>query len=330
MLMKDIKLDNIRYSPLKKSSSKNKYSYISYLNDDDEIQNIVFQCNQMKIYDFSKNEKGLYSITFEVSDYMYNFIESIDNKIKTDIKELVENKKAKYMYRPSVNITYDLDVKYSDEYFKKHVLNTSETQVDSEHQYDHFERLRSKDPSSNSHVSLSEDNNFEGKHTSPSSKSHALSENDLQTTHNLVDLETKKELKVENQEVVDKKKLLKCKVGNITNLIVFDQYKKLYDDEQNILKLLDSQKYAIPIIECLGVWITENEIGLTWVCHNIKVISSITKKYFFVEENNKILSDDSDTFQSFSMRNWETKLPKKIFEKVESDNTEKNIQFLTN
>jgi hypothetical protein len=220
LLVKDIFLDNIRYSPIKKSLNDNRYSYITYLNGEDEIQNIVVQCKQMNILEMYKNEKGHYHITFQLSSYMKSFLESFEEKVKSDILQFKNN--SDLNFRTSVN-----------------------------------------------------------------------EENSVFT--------------------------FKCKIGHIGNLVVFDQYKKLYDEESEIIKLLKNEnQMVIPIIECLGLWISnENEAGLTWICHHLKVIQSSTlfRKYLFIDEDdldNIAGNSSEDTMDSF--RRWKKNLPEKNVE----------------
>lgn len=235
LLVKDINLDNIRYSTIKKSSNENRYSFITYLNNEDEIQNIVLQCKQMYINEISKNEKGHYYISFHLNYYMKSFLEKIEEKIKSDIKQFKNDKEIRF--RSTI---------------------------------------------------------------------------------------------VENNENL----YFKCKIGHISNLVVFDQYKKLYDDESEILKLLKiANQSVIPIIECLGLWISnDHEAGLTWICHHIKVIQNNTlfRKYLFIEENsedesninvlnegNIQISNNSNLVyleQSSSFRDWKKNLPEKTFD----------------
>lgn len=219
LLVKDIFLDNIRYSPIKKSPNDNRYSYITYLNADDEIQNIVVQCKQMNILEMYKNDKGHYHINFQLSTYMKSFLESFEEKIKSDIL---------------------------------HFKNNS-------------------------------DLNF---------RSSIIEENNVYS--------------------------FKCKIGHISNLVVFDQYKKLYDDESEIIRLLkNDNQMVIPIIECLGLWISnENEAGLTWMCHHLKVIQSSTlfRKYLFIDEDDFTGNNNSSEETIDSFRRWKKNLPEKNIE----------------
>lgn len=233
LLVKDIQFENIRYSTIKKSTNENRYSYITYLNTEDEIQNIVLQCKQMYVNEFYKNEKGHYYITFHLNYYMKSFIEKIEEKIKSDIQQFKNDKEIK---------------------FRSSIVHDNE---------------------------------------------------------NL---------------------FFKCKIGHISNLVVFDQYKKLYDDEDEIIKLLKiANQTVIPIIECLGLWISnEHEAGLTWICHHVKVLHNNTlfRKYLFVEENSEGEKDCDDESgeripegsglvyleQSNTFRDWKKNLPEKTFE----------------
>jgi hypothetical protein len=219
LLVKDIFLDNIRYSPIKKSHNDNRYSYITYLNTDDEIQNIVVQCKQMNILEIYKNEKAHYHINFQLSTYMKSFLEAFEEKVKTDILQFKNNSELK---------------------FRSSIVEDGSTYT------------------------------------------------------------------------------FKSKIGHISNLVVFDQYKKLYDDENEIIKLLKNEnQVVIPIIECLGLWISnENEAGLTWICHHLKVIQSSTlfRKYLFIDEDDMESTNNSseDTVDSF--RRWKKNLPEKNVE----------------
>ncbi len=188
LLVKDIFLDNIRYSPIKKSSNENRYSYITYLNNDDEIQNIIFQTKQMNLLELYKNEKGTYYINFQLSNELLNFLIKFEEKVKQDIQ------------------TFNCDIDY---------------------------KFRS-----------------------------SFSQSEMS---------------------------FKCKVGHISNLVVFDQYKKMYEEENEIIKLLKQpNQLVVPILECLGLWISnQNEVGLTWICHHIKVIQNNTlfRKYLFIDDD---------------------------------------------
>jgi hypothetical protein len=187
LLVKDIFLDNIRYSPIKKSSNENRYSYITYLNNDDEIQNIIFQTKQMNLLELYKNERGTYYINFQLSNELLNFLIKFEEKVKQDIQ------------------TFNCDIDY---------------------------KFRS-----------------------------SFSQHDMS---------------------------FKSKVGHISNLVVFDQYKKMYEEENEIIKLLKQpNQVVVPILECLGLWISnQNEVGLTWICHHIKVIQNNTlfRKYLFIDD----------------------------------------------
>lgn len=212
LLMKDIYLDNIRYSPLKKSVNNNRYSFITYLNKENEMQNIIVQCKQMCVKEISKNEKNNYSIVFEISDSSQKFIEAIDEKVKSDILKFDSHKK--YRFRPSIK-----DCEF------------------------------------------------------------------------------------------------RCKIGHISNLVVFDQFKKMYEEENEILYVLKKENQeVVPIIECLGLWISsDNEVGITWICHHIKILPSNTlfKRYLFIDENNdKSESDESDQEnEPEAYRQWRKNLP---------------------
>lgn len=194
LLVKDIILENIRYSPIKKSSNENRYSYITYLNVDDEIQNIIFQTKQMNLLELYKNEKDTYYISFQLSNELLNFLIKFEEKVKQDIQ------------------TFNSDVDY---------------------------KFRSSFCESNMSF--------------------------------------------------------KSKIGHISNLVVFDQYKKMYEEENEIIKLLKQpNQIVVPILECLGLWISNrNEVGLTWICHHIKVIQNNTlfRKYLFIDDN----VDENDT-----------------------------------
>lgn len=213
LLVKDILLENIRYSPIKKSSNDNKYSYITYLNNDDEIQNIIFQTKQMNLLELYKNEKNMYYINFQLSNELLNFLIKFEDKVKQDIQS----------FNSSIDYTFRSSFKENDSSFK-------------------------------------------------------------------------------------------AKIGHISNLVVFDHYKKMYEEESEIIRLLKQpNQVVVPIIECLGLWISnQNEVGLTWICHHLKVIQNNTlfRKYLFIDDDVDE-SENSNENQQYEKSNNDTNAKQK-------------------
>jgi hypothetical protein len=312
LLAKDIRLQNIRYSPLKRSSNKNRYSLISYFNDEDgELQSLIFQAKQMNVFELSVNEKSLYSISFEANDSLKKFIKSFEQKVQNDIVLF----KSKHKDHTS-NISDSADTLHAAELensgsFGQEDPNDSKDPKDVICiKSDVIEPPVDKTPKVNEIIqsdgtsestTQNEDQQIYGKESFTSfQKKNVLLSNEsrkssTQKSNSIQSYNFRSSLTKES-----KTNIFKCRIGRLSNLVVFDQYRKLYDDEQDIIKMLKNPSIlAIPIIECVGLWISnENEYGLSWVCHHIKVIqnSTLFKRYLFV-------SDDSDEEQEFLSEN---------------------------
>lgn len=361
LLIKDINFDNIRYSPIKKSSTQNRYSYITYFNQEEEIQNVVIQSRQMNILELSKNEKGHYHITFQLNSYMKNFLEKFEQKIN---KDLLQFRSEKLYKSTKENKTDESETNIQNIYTNEDQrdsrpasLYKSENSLPSEFS----EGKKNSSPPNKHSVSFQSQNEYDyedysfrlqrkmdEKYSQPIEKmsvnpknSTVLENLSIETESGILPIDFQKNSVISGPAAalsnpsksledrasetkgfrldqapsspsansVQKKSYkfrssiseynnhfsIKCKIGHISNLVVFDQYKKMYDEESEIIKLLKiPNAVVVPIIECLGLWISnEDEAGISWICHHVKVIQSNTlfKKYLFIDEN----SDESDS-----------------------------------
>jgi len=205
----ELNIENIEYSPFKSTNIKNKvknisesyYSNIYHFTDiDEKRENLKFTTDYIKIKQLDKY------ITFDLKENtkLCNFIEKIENKVKKDIKN---------------------------------VINISHIQFDD-----------------------LEDNQLHN----PPTDIQTLTENSVNYNENLSQYKFYK-----NQSILFNKDL-KCKVGNLEDLFVYDYNFNLIDNPNRIQELIYKNINVKANLTCVGLWIYKKQYGLTWLCSQIQ------------------------------------------------------------
>lgn len=373
LLVRDIKISNLRYSPIKRSSNSNRYSLISYINEEHEMQSLIVQCKQMNIAEISINDKGHYSIVFELTDQTRKFLTNLEQKIKGDVvsfkgnngqeqqnflqdgsKIIQTSNKTRNSSKVVKNMGQDVDRGEGagrDQDVDRGEGAGSGEGVGRDQDVDRGEGVgRDKDvdrgegAGRGQGVGVSTGSGQDGEY-SLQKKDAVVVQNSIYSLPTATDY---KDHSLDTNEYFckqksifrfrsciqgDSKKKLKCRIGTLSNLVVFDQYRKLYEDEKEILKILKNPNVmAVPIIECVGLWISnDNEYGLSWVCHHIKIIqnSTLFKKYLFIsddessfteeeeedDDNEKDTAEKEGSFaENSNFRSWAKNLPLKTMQ----------------
>jgi hypothetical protein len=113
--------------------------------------------------------------------------------------------------------------------------------------------------------------------------SHIQSEiiDDNQLHNPPTDIQTLTENSVMNEETLSQytfyknqsilyNKDLKCKVGNLEDLFVYDYNLNLIDNPNRIQELINKNIYVRANLTCVGLWIYKKQYGLTWLCSQIQ------------------------------------------------------------
>lgn len=86
---------------------------------------------------------------------------------------------------------------------------------------------------------------------------------------------------------------LKCKIGSIEDLFLYDYNYNLIDNYNIIDDNIKKQIHVQPNLSCMGIWVYGNKFGLTWVCSQLR----FDKKSIYVPNflNNSDSNDSSDS-----------------------------------
>ena len=362
------------------------------------MQSLIVQCKQMNIAEISINDKGHYSIVFELTDQTRKFLTSLEQKIKGDVVSFkgnneqeqqnflqegskifqtsnktrnssqVAKKKGQDVYRgQDVDRGQDVNggqgVGRDQDVYRGQDVNGGQDvggnqDVDRGQDVDCGQDVErgqdvnggqdvggNQDVERGQGVVTSTDRSGQDCEYDAQKKADVVVQNSIYsmpTPTDYKDLSLNTNEKLFKQKSIfrfrsciqgDSKKKLKCRIGTLSNLVVFDQYRKLYEDEKEILRILKNPNVmAVPIIECVGLWISnDNEYGLSWVCHHIKIIqnSTLFKKYLFIsdddtsftaeeeddDENEKDAAEKEGSFaENTNFRSWAKNLPLKTME----------------
>jgi hypothetical protein len=82
-----------------------------------------------------------------------------------------------------------------------------------------------------------------------------------------------------------------CRIGTLHDITLFDHRKKMYDEPEDILRLLKPNTCVQSIIECVGIWYYDQEYGITWVVDQIKLL--LHKEYMFDDSNESEIDPQS-------------------------------------
>jgi len=84
---------------------------------------------------------------------------------------------------------------------------------------------------------------------------------------------------------------LKCKIGNLEDLFVYDYSLNLIDNPERIEELINKKISVKANISCIGIWTLKKQFGLTWLCSQLQFNKNSLYIPKFIQD---ISSDDSE------------------------------------
>jgi len=245
-------------------NNNSNYEYLHYLNknilhyDELNIENIEY--SPFKSTNIKNNSKNILSSYYSNIYHFTDIDEKRENlKFTTDyikIKKLDKNEKNIYY------ITFDLSNNSKLCEFIEKIENKVKKDI--------------KNVINISHIQL--DNVEENQLYNPPTDIHTLTENSVLNEENLSQYKF-----YQNQSILFNKDL-KCKIGNLEDLFVYDYNFNLIDNPNRIQELIDKNVYVKANLTCVGLWIYKKQYGLTWLCSQIQFNKNVVYVPKFISD----------------------------------------------
>jgi len=230
--------------------TNSNYEYLHYLNknilnyDELNIENIEY--SPFRLNNTKNNSKNVISSYYSNIYHFTDIDEKRENlKFTTDyikIKKLDKNDKNIYYITFDLsnntklcNFLENIEIKVKKDI--KNILNISHIQTD----YIDNNQLQN-----------------------PPTDIQTLTENSVINDENITQYKF-----YQNQSITFNKEL-KCKIGNLEDLFVYDYNFNLIDNPNRIQELINKNIFVKANLTCVGLWIYKKQYGLTWLCSQLQ------------------------------------------------------------